>query len=155
MNNIYYIFKILRPSVLYWLFPLLLVLAISLIYSLYFNVPYLCDDNGYSTLFNLKYRLTAEVAVFRQSVINHECYSDMYEQLTNYLPSGFRDIPREQWLDNQIQSWQLRMNESLNRARQIEASIKAIEPNFNSPLANNNINNINSHITFWRVGRGS
>jgi len=128
MNN--YIYKPLQSFVLYWLFPLLLVLTISLVYSIHFDTVTLCDDNGYSTLFQLKKDFTVEVANYRKSIVNYECYSDLRKQLLDYLPSSIKDASYEKTLDDQIRGWQISKIESLNRVRQLEAALKAIEPDF-------------------------
>jgi len=130
MNYNNYTFTFLRSFVLYWLFPLLLVLTISLVYSLYFDTAHLCDDNGYSTLYQLKTKLTMEVKNYRISIVNYECYSDLLDQLKNNWPSNVKDSTREALLDTQIQNWQIRRTESLNKVRELEAAVKAIEPNF-------------------------
>ncbi len=129
-----YIYKPLQSFVLYWLFPLVLVLTISLIYSIHFDTVTLCDYNGYTYLFQLKSNLTLEVANYKASIVHHECFCDLREQLTNYWPSNFRDASREGLINEQIGNLQIEIRESFNRVRQLEAAIKVIEPNFKSAI---------------------
>jgi len=137
-NNIY---TSLQLFLLYLLFPLLIVLTINLIYSLYFEPATLCDDNSY-TLFQLKKNLTSEIANFRTCLVNHECYSDLHQQSTNYWPREGWDSSYQESLDTKIRSSQIQMTQSIDRIREIEDSIKVIEPKFRSSINYNNYNHI-------------
>jgi len=142
MLYINYILTPLRLFVLHWFFPLVLTLTISLIYFLYFEPVTLCDDNGY-TLFQLKKNLTKEIANFRTCIVNHECYSDLREQSTNYWPGSGWDSSYEKSLDTKIRDSRIEMTQLIDRIRQIEDAIKVIEPNFKSSINYNNYNHIN------------
>jgi hypothetical protein len=137
-NNIY---TSLQLFLLYWLFPLLLVLTISLVYSLYFHVPHLCDDNVY-TLFQLKNNLTSEIANFRTCLVNHECYSELHKQSANYWPREGWDSSYQESLNAKIRSSQILMTQSVDKIREIEDAIKVIEPKFRSSINYNNYNHI-------------
>lgn len=133
MNNNYFYIP-LWSFILHWFFPLLLILTISLVYSLHFNTVTLYDDNGYTYLFQLKINLTLEVANYRTPIINHECFSYLREQLMNYWPSNIKDASREELIDSQIWSLRIQILELLNKVHQLEAAIKVIEPNLRSAI---------------------
>lgn len=81
--------------------------------------------------------------------MNPEIMVKFREQLLNYWPPGVRDLPREEYLNNEIRSSQTKMVESFNKVNQLKAAIKEIEPNFNSDL-----NYTNNGYSCFRAGRG-
>jgi len=89
--------------------------------------------------------LTSELAKYRISLISIEQYSDLQEQLKEISRPNFRNFSLEEYYTNKCQSAIREHNQSIAIINNLEASIKRIEPNFNTPITSS---------YFGRVGRG-
>jgi len=149
MNN--YIYKPLQSFVLYWLFPLLLVLTLFLVYLNYINTPYLCDDNVI-TLYNLKTRLTWEISDYRKYIIDYDSYSNIRNQWMEFIRirPQFRNIEYEVFLRDELQNSRIQITESLNKIRRLESVISTMDSNFSSSVNHS----IWDYITAFRNTRG-
>ena len=134
----------LRLFILSPIFPIILGTILFLLYIIYSTPVMLCDDNSWA-LFELKTQLTSEVAKYRISLVNIEQYSDLQEQLNQVSRPNFRNFRLEEYYTNKYQDAIREHNQSITIINKLEASIKSIEPSFNSPLSLN---------YYTRVGRG-
>lgn len=134
----------LRLFVLSPIFLIILAVVVYIVYMIYYTPIMLCDDNGW-TLYELKTKLTSEVAKYRISNINVEKYYDLHEQLKQISHPNYRNISLEEEYINNIKKWISEYNESLTKINQLETSIKRIEPDFKSPISINH--------NYPRVGR--
>jgi len=112
-----------------------------IIYIYYSSSILLCDDT--SLLSQLKLDLTHETSVYRTHNVNYEYFTDLKNQMEN-LPSNLRDVPSETDISERANISHTNMNDSLNKIRRIERSIRNIEPTFKSPIV---------HIDYPRIGR--
>lgn len=99
-------------------------------FDFYLFDTYLCDS---SFLSQLKLNLTYETSVYRHNHVTYEYLVDLKNQMEN-LPSDLRNLEDEEYMVNKANSKLIEMNESLNRVRTIENSIRRLEPNFQSPI---------------------
>jgi hypothetical protein len=93
----------------------------------------------------LKNQLTSELAKYRISLINIEQYSDLQEQLKQISRPNFKNFNLEEYYTNMCQNAIKEHDESITSIKNLEVSIKKIEPNFKTPI---------SSSYFGRVGRG-
>ena len=109
----------------------------------------LCDGiNQTETLFELKYKLTTEVGNYRAATIKcEECY-DLKDQLEAFKcsQSGYSNSQTEQAISKNLIAWLTNKTKSLITIRDLETSIRKIEPNFQSPIGN--------FIYYPRISRG-
>jgi len=126
-------------------FPIILGTILYLVYVVYLTPVILCDDNCL-TLYELKTKLTSEVANYRVSIINIEQYSDLQEQLKQISRPNFRNFNLEESYASKYHNAMRVHDQSITIINKLEASIKRIEPDFKSPLRFNNY--------YPRVGRG-
>lgn len=125
------------------IFPILLGLIIFILYKILFGCVIYCDSNDVETLYELKLNLTGETAKYRSSVIYYEFFTDLHNQVTGRSVNQ-RNIDQEQTYISSAIELYTKMEESLMKIREIETSIRRIEPNFQSPI---------QPISYLRIGR--
>ena len=144
MKKFNYIFLRLRLLIMFYIFPILLSLIILyMVCRSQTHFIVLCDDDGY-TLYNLKVDLTLEAANYRKSLVDYELYTDLLNQLRGRSYLMGRDPAAEQNLLANANYALTKLNQSLDRVRDIEGNIRIISPGFRSPI---------TQISFPRVGR--
>jgi hypothetical protein len=140
MININYIFTRLQLWALSPIFPIILSLTYFIIYKSYFDTITLCDGE---TIYQLKANLTLETAKYRIAIVNYEFNIDLYHQAAG-RPIYEREPEVEQTLVCSAKNTLTEMKESLAKIREIETSIRKIEPGFLSPI---------QPISHLRIGR--
>jgi len=116
------------------LFPIVLGSIIFITYRIYFEPVLLCDDHGY-LLYELKRNLTKEIAKWRLADIECALYQDLQEQETKFcLKVRTTDLDREEEIHNNLIQSVAKMHNALSNMKDIENTIKKLDPNFKSPI---------------------
>jgi hypothetical protein len=138
-----YIYKSLRLFFLSSAFPILLGIMIFIVYMVYFEPAILCDDNGYF-LYELKRKLTEEIANYKIINVRFELYKELQEQDLNYsISTGKTNINREVDTQFQIEESMKGLQKYSSKIKKLEISIKNLEPNFKLPVDS----------TFFQIGK--
>jgi hypothetical protein len=147
MINIKYIFVRLWLLTYSPSFPTILGLIIFISYRVYFEPIALCDDNGYS-LFQLKVEITSETGNYRAAVVKCEQYQDLKEQVDTYRQSepDYDSYDAETKISKKLKDYQADKIKCLAKVRELETTIRKIEPDFQSPVGNFNY--------YPRIGKG-
>lgn len=74
------------------------------VYKIYFGTVLLCDDTDISLLYELKNKLTVEVANYRIASVKVEEYSDLQEQLKEISTPRYRNFNMEELYNKKIDS---------------------------------------------------
>jgi len=122
------------------LFLSLFFLAFFIIYltfCLYFCSVVLCEDGGW-TLYHLKVNLIHETTRFRTCVVNYAHYCDLNEQLQGISRHNLRNFSEEDRLAIKMFETRNAANEVLDRVRELEKSIKKLDPGFTSAITRTN-----------------
>lgn len=141
-------FTNLKSLFLHPIFILLLLLTCYTIYIFYIANPALCDDGG-SSLYELKTKLTKEIANYRIAIIKHECYSDLNQQLWDISRPNFRNFSQENLIHGKITLAENSMADSVERIGKLEAAIKKIDAKFSLTQDFSAFHN----IKFPRIGK--
>ena len=141
-------FTHLKSFLLHPIFILSLVLTCYIVYVIFTSDPLLCDEGG-SSLYDLKTKLTQEIAKYRIAIIRHECYSDLNQQLADISRPDFRNFSQEDIYYNKITNTKIEMANRVENIRDLEAAIKKIDVGFKSIVDYSTYSN----IKFPRVGR--
>lgn len=149
-NKTLFVLRHLLSVISYSLFPILLLATFYIIYIIDMSTPHICDDNNWYYLYQLKNSLTLEINNFRTTIVNYECYSTLREQLAEVSRTNFRDFGQETLLDDNITNTRAKMELSYNRLRDIENSIRSIQPDFRSSINYS----CTDYIRAFRSGRG-
>jgi hypothetical protein len=139
-----YIFIRLELLTLSPIFPSLLSFLLFTAYKIYFDPFMLCDEGDWYKLYELKGNLTREIANYNITMIKIGEYSDLQTQLNEVSRPNYRNFSQESFYSSKLDTWQKRSINSLNNIRQIECSIRMIDPNFKSSVA---------HFPFSNFGR--
>lgn len=137
--------KILRhfkwSFLLHPIFILSLVLTCYIVYVIFTSDPLLCDEGG-SSLYELKIKLTKEIAKFRVASIHHECYSDLNQQLADISRPNFRNFSQEDYYYNKIVNAKVEMAYCAEKIGDLEAAIKKVDAGFKSTVDYSTYSNI-------------
>lgn len=142
--KINYIFLRLQLLVLSPIFLSLLNFIIFITYKICCDPVMLCDDGDIYTLYELKTNLTKETANYHIATLKIQEYNDLHNHLREISTPRFRNFQLETIYSYNVESWRIKMINSLNNVRQIENTIRNIDPNFRSSL---------THISFAGFGR--
>jgi hypothetical protein len=121
---------------------LLLTLTFFIIYSIHFDTVTLCDDSGF-LLYEFKTSLIEEVSRYRKAVIDFDCYSQLRQELLNISQPNFRNFNLEAYLDDNIRTAGIKIEDALIKVRNLESNIKILEPKFSSSITCNTIEYLN------------
>lgn len=136
--NISYIFNYAR-LVFSNIFPIIWfsVVILFIAHVLYIDsVVYLCESDTSVVLYNLKVTLINEVANYRISQAKVDCYTDLYHKLQEISRPNFRNFDLEAQYMRKLDIYRDIMRVTFHKVTDLENSIKAIQPEFKSPLQN-------------------
>lgn len=142
MNINYFIVR-LRMLILSPIFPSLLTIILLIVYKINFEPVILCD-NGSSPMFlqQLKTNLVSEIE--RTTILNNN-YMETYNKIQEINEKlGEPSVSQKAIKKTQLNVWGVMIIESINKTKEIEYSIRKIEPDFSTGM-----DNINARILWF------
>ena len=140
-NNIFIIR--LHMLILSPIFPSLLTIILLIVYKINFEPVILCD-NGSSPMFlqQLKTNLVSEIE--RTTILNNN-YMETYNKIQEINEKlGEPSVSQKAIKKTQLNVWGVMIIESINKTKEIEYSIRKIEPDFSTGM-----DNINARILWF------
>ena len=140
-NNIFIIR--LHMLILSPVFPSLLTFILLIVYKINFEPVILCD-NGSSPMFlqQLKTNLVSEIE--RTTILNNN-YMETYNKIQEINEKlGEPSVSQKAIKKTQLNVWGVMIIESINKTKEIEYSIRKIEPDFSTGM-----DNINARILWF------
>ena len=140
-NNIFIIR--LHMLILSPIFPSLLTIILLIVYKINFEPVILCD-NGSSPMFlqQLKTNLVSEIE--RTTILNNN-YMETYNKIQEINEKlGEPSVSQKAIKKTQLNVWGVMIIESINKTKEIECSIRKIEPDFSTGM-----DNINARILWF------